>query len=83
MSYDLIVIGGGAAGLDAARSALRQGARTLVVQEGELGGDCTLSGCIPGRRSYLPAPFDLAIESEWCPHPSEQRARTPIYDNTS
>jgi pyruvate/2-oxoglutarate dehydrogenase complex dihydrolipoamide dehydrogenase (E3) component len=47
--YDLIVIGGGAAGLTAAGLAAHLGARTLLVEEARLGGECTWTGCIPSK----------------------------------
>lgn len=47
--YDLIVVGGGAAGLVAAREARRRGASTVIVQRGPVGGDCTFTGCIPSK----------------------------------
>ena len=47
--YDLIVIGGGAAGLGAARAGAAAGARTLLVSEGEIGGECTFTGCVPSK----------------------------------
>ncbi len=47
--YDLVVVGGGAAGLTAARDGHRRGAATLLVQEGPLGGDCTFTGCVPSK----------------------------------
>lgn len=46
---DLIVIGGGAAGLTAAEEARRRGARTVLVQDGPVGGDCTFTGCVPSK----------------------------------
>ncbi|HSH58883.1 MAG TPA: FAD-dependent oxidoreductase [Acidimicrobiales bacterium] len=46
---DLVVIGGGAGGLAAARAGARRGARTLLVQQGPLGGDCTFSGWVPSK----------------------------------
>ncbi len=49
VDYDLIVIGGGAAGLGAARAAVRAGARTLLVSDGQPGGDCTFTGCVPSK----------------------------------
>lgn len=45
----LLVIGGGAGGLSAARAAARRGARPLLVQEGPVGGDCTFTGCVPSK----------------------------------
>jgi len=49
VDYDLVVIGGGAGGLGAARAGARRGARTLLVQRGPLGGDCTFTGCVPSK----------------------------------
>jgi pyruvate/2-oxoglutarate dehydrogenase complex dihydrolipoamide dehydrogenase (E3) component len=42
---DLVVVGGGAGGLAAARAGARRGARVLLVQQGPLGGDCTFRYC--------------------------------------
>ncbi|WP_199561970.1 dihydrolipoyl dehydrogenase family protein [Micromonospora deserti] len=47
--YDLIVIGGGAAGLGAARAAAVAGARVLMVTDDPPGGDCTFTGCVPSK----------------------------------
>jgi pyruvate/2-oxoglutarate dehydrogenase complex dihydrolipoamide dehydrogenase (E3) component len=48
-NWDLIVIGGGAAGLGAARAGAAAGARVLLVSEGEIGGECTFTGCVPSK----------------------------------
>lgn len=47
--YDLIVIGGGAAGLVAATAGAALGAKTALVEKNKLGGDCTWYGCIPSK----------------------------------
>ena len=47
--HDLIVIGGGAAGLGAARAAAREGRRVLLVEAARPGGDCTFYGCVPSK----------------------------------
>ena len=49
MDHDLVVIGGGTAGLGAALAAAAAGARTLLVSEGEIGGECTFTGCVPSK----------------------------------
>ena len=46
--YDLVVIGGGSAGLTAAGFAARIGAKVLIAAE-QIGGDCTWTGCIPSK----------------------------------
>ena len=47
--YDVIVLGGGSAGTSAAEAAVAAGARTLMINEGELGGLCILRGCMPSK----------------------------------
>ncbi|MGI8746137.1 MAG: dihydrolipoyl dehydrogenase family protein [Bryobacteraceae bacterium] len=47
--YDLIVIGGGAAGLTASGFGALMGAKTALIESGRLGGDCTWTGCIPSK----------------------------------
>ena len=47
--FDLIVIGGGAAGLTAAGIGANLGAKTLMVEREKLGGDCTWVGCVPSK----------------------------------
>ena len=47
--YDLLVIGGGAAGLTAAGMGANFGAKTLMVEANKLGGDCTWTGCVPSK----------------------------------
>lgn len=47
--YDLLVIGGGAAGLTAAGMGANFAAKTLMVEADKLGGDCTWYGCVPSK----------------------------------
>ena len=47
--FDVIVIGGGSAGSSAASAAAGAGARTLMLNDGELGGLCILRGCMPTK----------------------------------
>jgi pyruvate/2-oxoglutarate dehydrogenase complex dihydrolipoamide dehydrogenase (E3) component len=47
--YDLIVVGGGAAGLVAAKLGAGLGKRVAVVEKSRLGGECTLYGCVPSK----------------------------------
>ena len=65
IEVDIAVLGGGAAGLGAAREARRRGASTAIVVDGPLGGDCTFTGCVPSKtfiesaRAGLTAPAAL------------------------
>ncbi len=47
--YDVIVLGGGSAGSSAAAAASEAGARTAMINDGELGGLCILRGCMPTK----------------------------------
>jgi pyruvate/2-oxoglutarate dehydrogenase complex dihydrolipoamide dehydrogenase (E3) component len=47
--YDMVVIGGGAAGLVAAGMSAVLGAKTALIEEHRLGGDCTWTGCVPSK----------------------------------
>ena len=47
--YDLIVIGGGSGGLACSQRAADNGARTLVIEAGRLGGTCVNVGCVPKK----------------------------------
>ncbi len=47
--YDIVIIGGGSAGLTAARVALSLGARVALVDKERLGGECLWTGCVPSK----------------------------------
>ena len=47
--YDIAVIGAGSAGLVAALTANRRGAKVAMIEKNKIGGECTHSGCIPSK----------------------------------
>ena len=47
--YDLLVLGAGATGLGAARTARTAGRRVALVEAARPGGDCTHYGCVPSK----------------------------------
>lgn len=49
LEFDLVVIGGGSAGLKTARVVAKQGYRVAVAEERELGGECFWAGCVPTK----------------------------------
>ncbi len=61
-SYDLVVIGGGAGGLVAAREGRRRGASTVIVQDGAVGGDCTFTGCVPSKALLAAAAAGIGFD---------------------
>lgn len=46
---DLCVIGAGAAGLSVAAAAAAMGVPVVLVEKGEMGGDCLNFGCVPSK----------------------------------
>ena len=48
--YDLVVIGGGTAGLVAAHGAAGMGATVAMIEPNHPGGDCLWYGCVPSKR---------------------------------
>jgi len=48
-SYDVIVIGGGAAGLVACKVTAGLGKKTAIIEIHRFGGDCTWFGCVPSK----------------------------------
>ena len=47
--WDLLVVGGGTAGLVGARTAASFGASVLMVERDRPGGDCLWTGCVPSK----------------------------------
>ncbi|RPF71883.1 dihydrolipoyl dehydrogenase family protein [Aurantiacibacter spongiae] len=48
-SHDVIVIGGGAAGLTAAGGCALFGLRVALIESGAMGGECLNTGCVPSK----------------------------------
>ncbi len=47
--YDLVVLGGGTAGLVSATIAAGIGARVALIERDRTGGDCLWTGCVPSK----------------------------------
>ncbi len=59
--WDLLVVGGGTAGIVGAKTAARLGARVLLVERERTGGDCLWTGCVPSKA--LLAAADVAASA--------------------
>lgn len=46
---DIVVIGAGSGGLSVAAGASQMGARVVLLEGGEMGGDCLNHGCVPSK----------------------------------
>ncbi len=48
-NFDVVVIGGGTAGLVTSSGCARLGRRVALIEKEELGGDCLWTGCVPTK----------------------------------
>ncbi|NQV87816.1 MAG: glutathione-disulfide reductase [Woeseiaceae bacterium] len=55
--FDLLVIGGGSAGLAHAQRAAEYGVKAAVVEHGPLGGTCVNVGCVPKKVMWYAAHY--------------------------
>lgn len=63
--YDLIVLGGGPGGYNAAEKAAAGGLKTLVIEKRALGGVCLNEGCIPSKSLlYSGKVYNYAVNGE-------------------
>lgn len=64
--YNLVVIGGGSAGLVAAAGAAGLGAKVALIEKHLLGGDCLNVGCVPSKAVIRSAKLfgDLAMADQ-------------------
>src|SRR5438034_10407048 len=53
--YNLVVIGGGTAGLVTAAGAAGLGAKVALIERHWLGGDCLNVGCVPSKALIRPS----------------------------
>ena len=61
-TFDLIVIGGGSAGLAMARKAAAYEKKVCLIEKHELGGTCVNVGCVPKKMMYAAAEIHSGIK---------------------
>ncbi len=49
LTTDICIIGAGSGGLSLAAGAAQMGARVVLIEGGEMGGDCLNTGCVPSK----------------------------------
>lgn len=84
-THDLVIIGGGTAGLVTAAGAAALGARVALVERERLGGDCLWTGCVPSkaliaaaRKQHLSGRGGWAEAAAWM---RDARARVAKHDD--
>lgn len=74
MAYDVVIIGGGAAGLAAAEGAVAAGAKRLaLVEKGMLGGECPNVACVPTKTLLASARLFYTVAAEGARHGVQTR----------
>jgi pyruvate/2-oxoglutarate dehydrogenase complex dihydrolipoamide dehydrogenase (E3) component len=73
--YNLVVVGGGPAGLVAAAGAAGLGAKVAMIESNRMGGDCLNVGCVPSKSLLCSANDYLArTRGNECTDPSAASA---------
>lgn len=74
--FDIVVIGGGSAGLVVAAGGSTLGAKVALVERARLGGDCLWYGCVPSKTLIKSArvAYEMRNANRWAlapvdPHP--------------
>ena len=84
--YNLVVVGGGTAGLVCAAGAAGLGARVALIERDRLGGECLYTGCVPSKTLIASARARLGFGAAMArvraaidtiaPHDSPERFRS-------
>jgi pyruvate/2-oxoglutarate dehydrogenase complex dihydrolipoamide dehydrogenase (E3) component len=74
-TYNVVVIGGGTAGLVTAAATAALGGRVALVERGRMGGDCLNTGCVPSKALISSARLAAQIRraAEWGLEPMDSR----------
>src|SRR4051812_48860819 len=75
MKFDVVVIGGGTAGLVTASGCARLGRRVALIEKHLLGGDCLWTGCVPTKALVATAKLahQMRHANAWGLEPHEPR----------
>lgn len=60
---DICILGAGSGGLSVAAGAVQMGARVVLLEAGEMGGDCLNSGCVPSKSLLAAAKHAHAMQT--------------------
>ena len=79
LTPDLCVIGAGSGGLSVAAGAARLGVPVVLIEKGEMGGDCLNAGCVPSKTLIASAAIAQAMRdaARFGVHAVEPRVEWP------
>ncbi|WP_121063745.1 dihydrolipoyl dehydrogenase family protein [Chachezhania antarctica] len=77
LSCDILVIGAGSGGLSVASGASQMGADVILLEAGEMGGDCLNAGCVPSKSLIAAA---AAAQAQRTSAPFGVTASEPVVD---
>lgn len=65
--FDIIAIGGGAAGMVTSAASGMLGAKAAIIERGFIGGDCLVTGCVPSKAFLKAAKIshDIKVGKEY------------------
>lgn len=75
---DLLILGGGTAGIVGAKTAAGFGARTVLVEQDRTGGDCLWTGCVPSKTLLSAAAQARSLRLGGAGHPDFSAVRERI-----
>src|SRR5256885_15078994 len=61
--FDVVIIGGGTAGLVTASGCARLGRKVALIEREKLGGDCLWTGCVPTKALVASARLAHAMQN--------------------
>ena len=61
--YDIVILGGGSAGIVSGVMAGALGLRVLLIERGKMGGECLNTGCVPSKALLYAAKVAQAIRT--------------------
>ena len=69
---DICVIGAGSGGLSVAAGAVQMGARVVLIEGAEMGGDCLNTGCVPSKALIAAANAAQALRAGFAGVPGRE-----------
>ena len=76
--FDVIVIGAGYGGFDAAKHAAEHGLKVAIIESRDMGGTCVNRGCVPSKALLAAADQQRAVAWRWRREPEARRRQEAV-----